>query len=180
MLDRIETEKALTKFAKYVKTQAKTNLTRKNVKDTGKLHQSIDYDLNVSDNSFSLAFLMEDYGMFKDLGVQGKTSNVLAPNSPYKFGSGRGKKGGLSNAILEWVKRNKIQFRDLDSGKFTSYKSTAFLISRAIYHRGLRETKFITKPFEKGFERLPDQLVEAFGLDVDNFLKYTINENYKP
>ena len=33
-----------------------------------------------------------------------------------------------------------------------------------------------TKPFEKAFERLPDELVEAYGLDVEQFLEYTINK----
>jgi len=34
---------------------------------------------------------------------------------------------------------------------------------------------FFTKPFEAAFEMLPDDIVEAFGLDVENFLKTTIN-----
>ncbi len=28
----------------------------------------------------------------------------------------------------------------------------------------------------KAFERLPDELVEAYGLDVEQFLKYTITK----
>lgn len=179
MLDRDETNKALEKFAKYVKTQARANVAKKRVKDTGKLQNSIDYDLDVSKNSFSLSFYMEDYGKFKDLGVRGKTSSTLAPNSPYRFGTGSGKKNGLRNAMLSYVQRNKIQFRDLESGKFMSFKTTALLIARAVYNRGLRETKFFTKPFEDGFARLPDDVLEAYGLDLEQFLKYSLNENNK-
>ena len=42
----------------------------------------------------SLSFEMADYGKFKDRGVRGKSSSAKAPNSPYRFGTGSGKKGG--------------------------------------------------------------------------------------
>ena len=57
-----------------------------------------------------------------------------------------------------------------------SYQNTSFLISRSIYHKGIKPSLFFTKPFEKAFERLPDELVEAYGLDVEQFLQYTINK----
>lgn len=179
MLDREETNKALNKFAKYVTTQAKANLTRKNMKASGSLYNSIDYELESGDNSFFLNFYMEDYGTFQDLGVRGARSGSAAPNSPFRFGSGSGKKGGLRKAILQWVQLKGIQFRDLESGKFMSYKDTAYLISRAIYQRGIYATGFFSKPFEAGFERLPDEVVEAYGLDLEDFLKYSLNNNKK-
>ena len=177
MISQKETQAALERFAKYVKQQARANVAIKRVKDTGKLQNSIDYELEVGKNSFSLAFMMEDYGTFRDLGVRGKTSSELAPNSPYRFGTGTGQKGGLTKAMLSYVQRNRIQFRDFESGKFMSYKSTAFLIARAVYNRGLRETKFFSKPFEDGFNKLPESVTEAYGLDLENFLKYSLNEN---
>jgi hypothetical protein len=36
---------------------------------------------------------MDDYGQFVDQGVKGKV-HQQSPNSPFKFGSGTGKKGG--------------------------------------------------------------------------------------
>jgi hypothetical protein len=57
-----------------------------------------------------------------------------------------------------------------------SYKSTAFLIAGGIFKNGIKPSLFFTKPFEKAFERLPDELVEAYGLDVEQFLKYTITK----
>lgn len=159
-------------FGKYVVKQSRANLTRKKKKDTGELYKSIDYDLFVSktEASFSLSFKMVDYGDFIDKGVKGVASSTKAPNSPYKFGTGSGKKGGLTNGIDNWVSRKRIQFQDRQSGKFMSYKQTAFLIRRSIWFKGIETTNFFSKPLEDAFKRLPDALVEAFGLEVDNIL----------
>ena len=176
MISKEETNKALNKFGKYVVTQSKANLTRKNQRVSGGLYNSLSYDVNVSNNSFSMAFLMEEYGQFQDLGVKGARGGNVAPNSPFRFGTGTGKKGGLRSAILQWVQAKRIQFRDFETGKFMSYKSTAHLISRSIYNKGLYPTGFFSKPFEKGFESLPEELVNSFGLDVEKFLEFTINK----
>ena len=58
-----------------------------------------------------------------------------------------------------------------------SYNSTAFLISRSIWNKGLKPSLFFTKPFEKAFKTLPDKILKAYGLDVEEFLKFTIKQN---
>lgn len=163
----------LKKFGDYVVKQSRTNLTKKKNNDTKGLYNSIDYDLKVSQNSFSLSFVMSEHGKFIDKGVKGFSSSAKAPNSPYKFGTGTGKKGGLTNGIDGWVKRKRLQFRDRKSGKFMSYKATAYLIRNSIWNKGLETTNFFTKPFEDAFKRLPDTLVTAFGLEVDNLFNFT-------
>jgi len=167
-------DKHLEAFKKYVIQQSKANLTKNGKKASSKLYNSIDAESKVSQNSFELDFLMEQYGEFVDLGVKGKKSSTKAPNSPFKFGSGSGKKGGLTQGIDKWVKLKGIQFKSKETGMKLSYKNTAFLITRGIYNKGIKPTLFFTKPFEKGFKRLDDEMIEAFGLDVDEFLKFTL------
>lgn len=161
-------------FAKRVQQQSKTNLSKSGKKDTGGLYNSISYDLKTSGRSFSLSFNMEDYGPYIDQGVKGAKNSSIAPDSPFKFGTGTGKKGGLTNAIDGWVRRNKIQFRDRKTGRFLNYKQTSFVITRSIYNRGIEPTNFFSKPFENEFKKLPQELVEAFGLEVTDFMKYTL------
>ena len=165
----------LNRFAKYVISQSRANLTRGKKNSSKDLYNSLDSEVKVSKNSFELSFLMEDYGVFQDKGVKGKSSSAKAPNSPFKFGTGTGRKGGLSEGINKWVKRKRFQFRDKKSGKFLSYDSTAFLISRSIYHKGIAPSLFFTKPFEKAFKNLNKDLVEAYKLDVEQLMKNTIN-----
>ena len=168
-------EKELKNFAKYVVTKARMNLRSSDKNSSGKLAKSLDSDVKVSKNSFQLSFMMEDYGVFQDKGVRGKSSSAKAPNSPFRFGTGTGKKGGLSEGINKWVKRKRFQFRDRKSGKFLSYDSTAFLISRSIYHKGIAPSMFFTKPFEKAFKNLDKDLIEAYKLDVEALIKNSIN-----
>ena len=174
MLDREETQKALDRFKTHVVSVSKRNLTKGgeygSYNNTKSLYNSIKGVSKVNPNSISLYFEMLDYGLFKDQGVRGKTSSSKAPNSPYKFGSGKGKKGGLTNGIQKWVKQKRFQFRNKD-GKFMSYDSTAFLITRSIYHKGTKPSLFFTKPFDKAYKNLPNELIDAYGLDITkNFI----------
>jgi hypothetical protein len=79
-----------------------------------------------------------------------------------------------------WAKKKNIRFRD-SSGKFKkgSYKTMAHVIAGNIYNRGLKPSLFFTKPFEKHFGKLPNEVVKAYGLDVENFMKQTTRDNKK-
>ena len=161
-----EVQKELNKFRDYVVKQAKYNLVRKHKISTKSLYNSIKGNVKAMPNSFSMDFSMEEYGLYQDKGVKGKTSSSKAPQSPYRFGSGTGKKGGLTAGINKWVKKKRFQFKNKETGKFLSYDSTAFLITRSIYNKGMKPSLFFTKPFEDAFKRLPQDLVEAYGLDA--------------
>jgi hypothetical protein len=169
MQDKQQTYKYLNDFAKYVIQQSRSNLTKSNKNVNKKLYNSLDADIEVGANSFRLAFLMEDYGAFQDQGVSGTKRKF---NTPFSYKSKR----PPIKPITEWVTKRRFQFKNKENGKFMSYKSTAFLITRGIFKNGIKPSLFFTKPFEKAFERLPDELVEAYGLDVEQFLKYTITK----
>ena len=176
MLDKKETLSTLEAFNKYVIQQARTNLTKKDKNVSKKLYDSLKSKTKVNPNSIENYIEMEEYGQYLDLGVKGKVSSAKAPNSPFKYGSGTGRKGGLTEGIRGWVKARRFQFRNKENGKFMSFEQTAQLITRSIYMKGTKPTLFFSKPFEKGFERLPDELIEAYGLDLESFIKFTLKE----
>lgn len=164
----------LHKFGKYVIQQSKSNLSKRKSKDTSTLYNGISYKVEEGNRATTLKFefgTAEDYWQFVDKGVKGVSSSAKAPNSPFKFGTGTGKTGGLTKGINGWVQRKRIQFKDRKTGKFLSYKSTSFLIIRSIWNKGLETTNFFTKPFEAAFQRLPDAIYEAYGLQVEEQLK---------
>lgn len=175
----LNVQKELDKFKNYVVQQSKSNLTKQKHNLTKNLYNTIKGEVKVMPNSFYMSFDLGKYGSFLDQGVQGKNSSSKAPNSPFKFGRGTGKKGGLTEAIDKWVKLRRIQFRDKDSGRFMSYNSTAFLITRSIYSKGIKPSLFFTKPFYKYFDKLPEQLVEKYGLDALELFNYTIKQPKK-
>ena len=56
-------DEIVTKYAKYVVQQSKSNLT-KDKKGGGNLYNSVSYKIEKSQDDFLLDFLMEDYGAF--------------------------------------------------------------------------------------------------------------------
>lgn len=166
MLTKGYTYQALNAFKKFVIQQSRSRLTkgRKNVNK--KLYNSIEGEVKVKPNSFSLSFYMEEYGVYQDKGVSGTKKKY---NTPFSYTSKRPPRKTLE----EWISKRRFQFRD-KKGKFMSYKSMSFLIQRSIFEKGIKPSLFFTKPFEQGFKKLPDELIEAYGLDVEELLEFTL------
>jgi hypothetical protein len=80
--------------------------------------------------------------------------------------------------LAQWAKSRNIRLRD-EQGKFKkgNYNTIGYLISRSIYRKGIKPSLFFTKPFEQAFKKLPDELVEKFGLDVEDFLAFTLKQD---
>jgi hypothetical protein len=172
----VSVEDVLNGFGKRLKQQALSNLSKKKKNNTKALYDSIKTEVRVSKNSFQFTVSMTDYGRFVDLGVRGKTSSFKAPNSPFKFGTGTGAKGGLTGGIFLWVTQKRIQFKNRKTGAFLSYKKTAMLITRSVYNKGIAPTNFLQKPFENEFKKLPNEIVKAYGLTVANLIKSSLKK----
>ena len=80
--------------------------------------------------------------------------------------------------LADWAKFRNIRLRD-DKGRFTkgNYQTIGFLIARKIYREGIKPSLFFTKPFEQAFNKLPEELVDKYGLDVEDFLAFTLNND---
>ena len=139
----------------------------KRIDNTGKLRRSLRSDVSASANSFSASILMEEYGEWVDKGRK------------------KGK-GAPVNAIRKWIKQKPLRIRDAQ-GQFvkateSKINSLAYLINRKIKRKGIEATNFLTDPFERKFKNLPQEIIEAYGLDVEDFLRFTIdklNKEYK-
>tara|TARA_Y100000592_G_scaffold22283_1_gene34585 strand:- start:1438 stop:2016 length:579 start_codon:yes stop_codon:yes gene_type:complete len=180
-----ESKKELENFARYVIQQSRSNLTRDrgnrkypNRNNTKNLYNSLDFNIEEEKGALLVEFLMADYGEFVDEGVRGANPNKLpegarwkgiqkAPTSIYRFGTGSGKKGGLTRAIEKWVKQKNIKGRDTKTGRFITQKSMQYLIRRSIFLSGIRATQFFSKPFNKGQMKFFDAFEKAFALDVE-------------
>lgn len=165
-----QTKKALEVFAQTVIKQSKGNLSRhRNNKfitgsASGDLEGSLGYDLKVNPNSFSLEFYMQEYGMYQDEGVRGAESTYpKSRNSRFQY-----KKMPLNNearqSLKKWIKQKGLE---------GNINSLTYVIARSIYRKGLRASFFFTKPFENAFLKLPEELIEKFALDIDDFIEFT-------
>jgi hypothetical protein len=168
MLKNVQQE--LNRFAKYVIQQSRTNLTKGKKNSSKALYNSLDYDLNVSPNSFSMSFLMEDYGIFQDKGVSGIKKKY---NTPYSYTN----KMPPPSKMDKWIVRKGLKGIRGKDGKFISRKSLQFMIARSIFEKGIKASLFFTKPFEKAFKNLDKDIIKAYQLDVEELLKFTTNGN---
>ena len=156
------------------------------------LYNSLKGYVKESKNSIQISFEMDEYGFFQDQGVKGanpskvsknaKIKGQQAPNSPYRFGSGT-KKGTFdqfASSIARWAQRKNLRLRD-SKGKYAkgNYKTIGYIVAGNIYNRGLKPSLFFTKPFEAAFKKLPDELVEKYGLDVEELFEEITKENFK-
>lgn len=144
---------------------------------SGKLKDSLDYDLTTGVHLL-MSFTMEDYGKYIDEGVDGTKYKV--PNgSRFGFDSKMPPKG----SIRTWMAQKKVKARDLKTNSFVkqteanlkeaNLNRAAFLISRSIKQRGIPKSEFFQAPFRMEFEKLPEEVLKAVSMDVDEFLKFT-------
>ena len=123
------THKVFNLFGKKVVDTAKSILKAKGKNASGKLADSLSYDLHVyPSGALELSFKGAGYAKFVDKGVKGSKSNKKAPKSPYKFTN----KQPPSGAIDKWVVRKGLKAARNEKGQFIKRKSLVFLIARSI------------------------------------------------
>jgi len=168
MLDNENAKRFLTDFRNYVVKESKSNLTRLKKSSSKKLYNSIKGTVKVSKNSMTVDFSMEDYGLFQDKGVSGKKTKY---KTPYTYKS----KMPPPKKLDKWIVRKGIAPRN-EKGQLMTRKSLQFVIARGIYINGIKPSLFFTKPFEKAYKRMPNELIEKYGLDLDDFLEHTLKD----
>ena len=62
----------------------------------------------------------------------------------------------------------RIQFRS-NKGRFQTYDQTTWAIVKSIGKKGIPASNFYSRPFQLGYQKLPNELVEAYALDVEDF-----------
>lgn len=158
MLTFEETEQALKDFTDYVVRESK----KRAPKASGDLKRSIKGDVKVSANSFEAFIIAEDYLPFIDKGVSGTEKKY---NTPFSYKS----KKPPVRFLQTWLKRKTGVFLGRDR------RSAAFALQNSIFKKGIKPTKFFTIPFEKAFKQLPNELVESYALDIEDFIDFVLN-----
>ena len=170
MLEPNNIKEEFNKFGKYVVQQARTNLTKKRINASKGLYNSLKYEVRQDKNSIFIDFYANEYGDFIDKGVKGsKSTYAESRNSPYKY-SGT-KKMIPTKALDQWVIKRKLKGIRDDKGRFIPRKTLKYIIAKSIYQKGIKATLFFTKPFERAYENLPEDLMEAFAKDINENLK---------
>ena len=170
-MEKNEQQIILENFRDYVIQQARSNLSRLQKNSSRKLYDSITSEIKAMPNSLRLYFDMEEYGFYQDKGVSGTKRKY---DTPFSYTN----KMPPPKAFDKWIVKKGIAPRKKD-GKFTTRKGLQFAIARSIFEKGIKPSLFFTKPFEKAFKNLPDEMIEAYGLEAEETFNTIMEENFK-
>ena len=186
-----EMEKLLSGYIERFLNKAADNLNKTGSVTTGKLLDSLDFEIISDRNGYTINFTALDYYKFVDKGVRGAGRSAKNSTSPYKFkylmGQGKGKSGKKSTlitAIEKWIIQNRLTARASDVNKYgrtgrerkaidpTKGRQTlAYIIARSIKRDGLYETGFWSDAFEDTFKDFGAKMSAALGKTITVNLK---------
>lgn len=145
-------EKALNKIGEESIHYVRQLLTEHNKIATGDLINSLDYETVKNINGLFLLITAKSYFQFVD----------------------RGRKVGLKpppiKAILPWVKVKHVQFRNKDTGRFMSYKQTAFMVQRGIANNGIEPLHIKDKLIDNIDKNLNELIRTGAVLDIQEYI----------
>lgn len=165
----LNTIQTLQDMGKYIRQQARSNLTKqkKNVDNT--LYDSISYGVHNQEKKIDLLIEMASYGKFQDQGVRGlKASPINTMNSPYRFQN----KMPPIQTIADWAKKRNIRLRD-SKGRYAkgNYNTIGFLFARSIRDKGFKASMFLTRPYQLALVRYYEPMLQSIGKDVGEQIK---------
>ena len=174
----------LDSFGAEVVENAKSNLKAKD-KGGGKLEKSIDFKVVPEGNGFVVQFFMEDYGTFVDKGVKGAGGTIKSgkhkgswggrrhfvnwkgkrQDSPYKFGSGKGKKNGIYKGIGSFIRKKGLQPRS-EGGQYMTTAGLKIAIVKVLWTKGIHGISFFQKSLMLGMKEYGEHLLGAVKEDI--------------
>ena len=168
----IALERYLNSFGKSVVNKARGILKRKKKVVSSELLNSISFKLKKDNDSFTVQFMMADYGTFIDKGVSGtkKKRNYVnykgkTEKTPYAYTT----KQPPMSLLDKWIVRRGIAPRDA-KGRFISRKSLQFLIARKIFTQGIQGISFFQKPLQLEMRDFYNQVGKAIKEDIENII----------
>lgn len=166
-MEQLSTKEVLDNFGERVTKLARINIGAKRkvngkfrrINYTGKLRKSLQHESKVSANSIAFSISMEDYGEEVENGQKaGKSPSVAT--------------------LKTWIRKKPIRIRVNNKFvKMTDKRVTRLAknIKAKIHLNGKKPNSFLKEPFENEFKKLPEELIEGFGLDAERFLQTSIN-----
>jgi hypothetical protein len=165
-------------------TAAAENLKKTESVTTGKLVESLDFDLETTSTGYVINFTALDYYKFVDQGVKGtgdKSGKGLKytnknNSSPYAFKFMNPSKKHV-DAIKKWITDNDLTSRVTDISKWGGVgrenkggnmplKSAAWFVARQIKMGGLKATNFWKNAFDETFKDFGQKMSEALGQSI--------------
>ena len=134
-------------------------------------------EINIYPNSIRVAFTLGEYGAYVDQGVKAaggisRAGQGLDPNStesPFAF-SNRKPSYEMAYNLADYLEYTQgISFNN-DKHRL----GVGYGFAKVIKETGLSRTLFFTDAYLEAFEDLPEDVAEAYGLDVEQFFNFIL------
>ena len=155
---------------------ASDNLEKTNSISTGKLNESLDYNIVRTNNGYRIDFTALEYFKFVDKGVRCAGASRKNSTSPYRFKYITPSKSHVT-AIEKWIILNRMTAtaRDLKGRTGRERKAIdptkgrqqlAYIIAKSIKRDGLYETGFWSDAFDQTFKDFGQKMSKALGQTI--------------
>lgn len=134
-------------------------------------------EINIYPNSIRVAFTLGEYGAYVDQGVKpaggvSRAGQGLDPNStesPFAF-THRKPSYEMAYNLADYLEDTQgVSFKS-DSNRL----GVGYAFAKVIKQTGLSRTLFFTDAYLDAFQDLPDDIAEAYGLDVEDFFNFIL------
>ena len=165
-----ETEKFVRKYGSQVESEIEKRLTSAKKIASGKLYDSIRYEVKEQKGDFLLKFLMAEYGKYVDGGVKGtgkglgKNKKTVNKTGRFSFSEAPSGNGSFLKSLKKWCSIKGIP------------KEAAYPIRRSIWRYGLAPTNFFTIPTTRRQKQLEEGIEKSMIKDIDNILQKELNK----
>jgi len=185
-MDYPSLEKYLNSFGKQVVNKAKGILQRTG-KGGGNLEKSIRFKVTDSGDGKTqdISFYMESYGKYVDAGVSGaggviksgkhkgsysgqqtfKNYKDAVVPTPFRYGSGLGKRNGIYKGIGSFIKKKGMQPRN-EKGQYQTTVGLKIAIVKVLWTKGIKGVEFFQKPISLGLKEFKDKLLTEIKEDI--------------
>ena len=121
----------------------------------------------------NLSKLKKNQGVMGAGGVRSTTSKFKKTDNKGKMWKQKGKGSPFSFKIGN--KPSVKHFTQWANSKGLS----PFAVRESVFRQGISRSLFFTTPFEKAFKNLPDEMIEAYGLEAEETFDTIMKENFK-
>jgi hypothetical protein len=187
-------ERYLTSWGKEVIKVAKKK-PAKSGKGGGNLEKSLRAVVKETpDGSMEVQFMMADYGTFVDKGVKGAGGTIKTgkhagqwggrrwfinyqgkrQDSPYQYGTGTGKKGGMSKGIGSFIRKKGLQPRN-EKGQYQTTAGLKIAIMNVIWKKGIHGISFFQNSLMLGIATFAQDSAKAIADGIIEDIKNKMN-----
>tara|TARA_R110000824_G_scaffold389332_1_gene585365 strand:+ start:101 stop:688 length:588 start_codon:yes stop_codon:yes gene_type:complete len=187
-------ENQLNSFGQEVVNKARQNL-REAGKGGGNLDKSIEFQVLPYEKGFTVQFKMANYGEFVDKGVKGAGGEIKSgehkgtwggrryyttwqgqrKDSPYQYGSGKGKKNGIYKGIGSFIKKKGLQPRS-EGGQYMTTVGLKIAIVKVLWVKGIHGISFFQEAIGLYMKTFGKELLSSLAQDIkDSISTTTVN-----